>query len=224
MNRTRKDIFLNLLRASFGLCFCAFGTYMTLQANIGVAPYDVLHVGLSRSFGFSYGTASILVSLMVLVIDLLMREKIGLGMLLDSFLVGKVIDLFYWLNVIPPLENSYPVSVVMMLAGLFLQGIGQSIYMRSALGCGPRDTLFVGLAKRARNVPIAIINNVVLITVTVVGYLLGGPPGIGTIICALCSGPLIQFAFHLSHFDPRTVEHQDILTSMKILIHGSAEA
>ena len=221
MNQTRKDIIVNILKACAGLFFCAFGTFMTLRANIGVAPYDVLHVGLSRVFGMSYGNASILVSLTVLIIDILLKEKIGIGMVLDAFLVGKYIDFFYHVDLIPVQEGKPVLSVVMILVGLFLQGSGQTVYMRSALGCGPRDTMFVGLSRRLNRIPIGAVNSGILVTVTVVGYFLGGPLGIGTILCAVCSGPLVQFAYHVFRFDPKVIRHQDILTSMKVLIRGS---
>lgn len=220
MNSNAKDILRNSLLAAFGLVMFGFGVYLTIQANIGAAPWDAFNLGLSKTFGISYGTASISVSFVIVIIDIILRERIGIGMFLDAVLVGKAVDLFNYLGLVPYQKNIF-CAVPLMLVGLVIMGFAQYIYMKAALGCGPRDSLLVGLKRRTRRVPIGAISIIMLATVTLIAYFLGGPIGIGTLICALLIGPIMQLDFRIVRFDPTLIEHQDIVSSFKILFgHG----
>lgn len=214
-NQNVKSIFINALVASVGLFAFGFGLYLTMQANIGVGPWDVFTIGLAQTLGISYGTASIAISLVLLVVDLALKEPIGFGMLLDAFIVGKTVDLFNWLGLIPTME-SLAAGLALMLPGLVIMGFSQFLYMRAALGCGPKDTLFIALKKRLPKVPIGLISIAELAIVTVVGYYLGGPLGIGTLVCAFCTGPIMQFDFWLVRFVPEKVLHQDIPGTLRV--------
>ena len=103
-----------------------------------------------------------------------------------------------------------------MLAGLFVLAYTQYTYMMASLGCGPRDTLLVGLAKRLKKLPIAVVSIGLLGTATLTGWLLGGPVGIGTIICAFCIGPVMQFAFRTVRFDATEIRHQRLKDSIRV--------
>ena len=219
MNQTGKDILKHAVLAAAGLFLFAFGVYLTIQANIGVAPWDAFNLGLSATFGVTYGTASIIVSLLIVAIDLMLREQIGIGMLLDAILVGKFVDLLNWLDLVP-LQEKLPFSILVMTVGMFIMGFSQYLYMKAALGCGPRDTLLVGLKRRTAKIPIGIISVCLLAAVTLVGWLLGGPIGIGTLICAFLEGPIMQLDFRIVKFDPTGIAHQDIITSLRILLGG----
>lgn len=216
MNNTRKSILLNVLLASAGLFFFAFGVYLTIQANIGVAPWDAFNLGLVNTLGIKYGNANIAVSLIIVAVDILLKEKIGIGMLLDAVLVGKYVDLFNYFSIVPKQEKLW-LSLAVMAAGMFILGFAQAMYMKAALGCGPRDSMLVGLKRRTDRIPIGIISVAIMVTVTLIGWLLGGPIGIGTVICAALEGPIMQLDFRLVRFNPTGVEHQDIITSLKIL-------
>lgn len=216
MNQTPVDIMKNSLLAAFGLFCFGVGVYLTIQANIGVAPWDAFCIGLSRTLGILYGSASIIISLTIVVIDLLLKERIGIGMILDTLLVGKTVDLCNWLDLIPPFQNLFA-SILLMLAGLFVMGFSQYLYMKAALTCGPRDAMLVALGKRMPRVPLGVISIGILAVVLTIGWALGGPIGIGTVISALCMGPMMQLAFTLVKFDATKVEHQDLLQSAGIL-------
>jgi uncharacterized membrane protein YczE len=101
-------------------------------------------------------------------------------------------------------------------------GYTQLFYMRASLGCGPRDTLLVGLSKKIRKIPIGVVAIGLLSTATLTGYLLGGPVGLGTILCAVFQGPIMQFAFKTFSFDATTVKHQSISESIKVFAHRTA--
>ena len=102
-------------------------------------------------------------------------------------------------------------------APLIVRVIIEVAYMLAALGCGPRDTLLVGLAKRARRIPIGAVSIALLGSATLIGWLLGGPVGIGTLICAFAFGPIMQLAFRSVRFDATMVKHQRLRESLSIL-------
>ncbi len=215
-NKTPSAILRNIFCAAISLFINGFGIYLTIQANIGAAPWDVFSLGLSRTLGILYGTASVAVSVTILVIDLLLREPIGIAMVIDAVVVGKSVDLFNFLQTVPK-ASSLLLAIPMMILGLFIIAYTQYTYMRSALGCGPRDTLLVGLSKRFQRIPIGMISIALLTFVTVLGALLGGPVGIGTLICAFLSGPIMQFSFRTVHFDAAGIPHQHMTDSLRIL-------
>ena len=206
-----------MLLAALSLFVNGFGVYLTIHANIGAAPWDVFNLGLSKTLGTLYGNASVAVSFTILGIDILLREPIGLAMIVDSITVGKSVDLFNTLNIIPSPKNLAD-SILMMILGLFIVGYTQYTYMRSALGCGPRDTLLVGLNKRMKKLPIGAVSIALLSVVTLIGWLLGGQVGVGTLICAFLSGPIMQLAFRTVHFDATMILHQNILESFRVLL------
>ena len=105
------------LRAALGLLVCSIGSYCTIVADVGLAPWDALFMGVSEHLPVSYGTVSVTCGLIVVVVDLLMHEKIGVGMLLDAFMVGKVIDLLRYLDVLAQ-PTSYAMRVGLMLLGI----------------------------------------------------------------------------------------------------------
>jgi uncharacterized membrane protein YczE len=115
MNKTRLDILKNSLLAVAGLMTFAVGAYLIIQANIGVNPWDTFCIGLSQKLGILYGTASIIISFSVIALDILLREKIGLGTILDAIVVGKTVDLLNWLDIVPKQDNVI-IGVVMLLA------------------------------------------------------------------------------------------------------------
>ena len=217
INKTPKDVIKNSILAAFGLFIFGFGVYLTIQANLGAAPWDTFSLGLSKTLGIKYGTASISISFVIILIDILMKEKIGIGMFLDAIVVGKTVDFFNWLDLVKP-QTSLPICLVTIILGLAIMGFAQYIYMKAELGCGPRDTVAVGLKRRLEKVPIGVIVIGMLSVATCMGWILGGPIGIGTIICAALTGPLMQLAFRIVGFVPTAIEHQSIIDSFRILL------
>ena len=216
VNKNKRDIVFNSLIAIVSLFVNGFGIHLTMRAGIGASPWDVFNLGLSNTFGILYGTASISVSLSILMIDILLKEPIGIAMFIDAIVVGKSVDFFNFIDIIPTPGNIVG-SIFMMITGLFIMGYTQLFYMRSSLGCGPRDSLLIGLKKRLTKIPIGVVSIAILSTATFIGYLLGGPVGIGTIICALCAGPIMQLAFQSLKFEATTVRHQNLKESFKII-------
>lgn len=221
MNNTANDILKSAATAVAGLFVFASGVYLTIQANIGAAPWDAFSLGLSSTLGIKYGTASIIVSLIIVTIDIIMRERIGLGMLLDALLVGKFVDLLNFLELLPP-QTKTAASLAAMAVGLVIMGFGQYLHMKAGLGCGPRDCMLVGLKRRAKRIPIGVISVFILAAATLAGWLLGGPIGVGTLICAFLTGPIMQLDFRIMRFEPTEIEHQNIASSIRILFGRGA--
>ena len=221
-NRTAGSILFHMLLAAVSLFVNGFGVYLTIQANIGAGPWDVLNLGISRSLGILYGTASVAVSLLILGIDILLKEPIGIAMFIDAVVVGKAVDFFNWINAVPACQS--PVTgIPVMLAGLVIMAYTQYTYMIASLGCGPRDTLLVGLAKRVKKIPIGAVSVGLLSLATLTGWLLGGPVGIGTLISTFGAGLVMQLVYNLLKFEPRLIRHSDVIRTIRILFDKETE-
>lgn len=217
INNSFGSILYNMFVAAISLFVNGFGVYLTIHANIGAAPWDVFNLGISHTFNILYGNASITVSLIILTIDIIMKEPIGLAMFIDAVVVGKAVDFFNYIDVVP-VPNTIIGGIVMTFIGLVVIGYTQGTYMMASLGCGPRDTLLVGLKKRFSKIPIGVVSICLLSLVTLTGYLLGGPVGLGTIICAFCAGPIMQFAFQSIKFNAVGITHQSVMQSINIIL------
>lgn len=217
-NRTAGAIVLNMILAAVSLFVNGFGVYLTIQANLGAAPWDVLNLGVSHTFGILYGDASVSISLLILLIDILLKEPVGIAMLIDAIVVGKSVDFFNRIHAVAPASSIWS-GILMMLIGLVILAYTQYAYMMASLGCGPRDTLLVGLSRRLKKVPIGAVSIGLLSTATLIGWLLGGPVGIGTLICAFATGPIMQFAFQSVRFNATRIRHQRLRDSFRVLTH-----
>lgn len=221
-NSTPSAILLHVLQAIVSLFCNGFGIYLIIRADIGVSPWDVLSIGLSKTLGILYGNANVAVSFSILAMDVLMREPIGIAIFIDAIVVGKSVDFFQYLDLVPA-PKSVAVSILLLVLGMVEIGYTQYFYMRASLGCGPRDTLLVGLSKRMKKIPIGVVSVLVLAVVTLSGYLLGGPVGIGTLLCAFGLGPVMQFAFMTMHFDATAIRHQNLRQSLEVFLSRKGE-
>jgi uncharacterized membrane protein YczE len=159
-----------------------------LQSDLGLPPWDVLHQGLAEQFGLTVGVWSIIISFVVLLLWLPLRERYGIGTLLNAIIIGVVIDVAAL--VIPEPPNIW-LDALMLTAGILLIGLASGMYIGANLGPGPRDGLMTAIARRGPSIRVTRwgIEIVVLIT----GILLGGTFGVGTIAFALFIGPIVQF-------------------------------
>lgn len=172
---------------------------LAIRANLGTGTWAVLDVALSKITGWTPGTLTVLVGFVVLVSALVMREQIGWGTLANILSIGPWLDLA--LYIIPPVENNLPVQALMLFAGILLQGIATAIYIGVDAGAGPRDSLMLAIT-RTTGISYRMSRGLIEITVLVIGWLLGGPVGIGTAIHALLVGTSMQWAFRVFHVQP----------------------
>ena len=128
----KRGLLFRTAQAAAGLALFSFGVYLTIQANIGLAPWDCLSMGLSYHLPITYGTAAILISCVIVVIDLLLRERIGIGTLLDAAICGLSVDFFSALKLVPA-QSGLLSGIPLMVAGMFVMSFGQYVYMRACL-------------------------------------------------------------------------------------------
>lgn len=213
--QAKMQMIKEILKSAFGLFIFAIGVYLTIQANIGLAPWDCLSMGVSARVGYSYGIVHTAISILILVIDILLKEKIGYGTILDALLVGNYVDWIGYFKPVP-VSESVPVSCAMVIVGLFIMGYGQYFYMDAAQGCGPRDSLLIALGKRFPKTPIGVVQTVMVGIALLMGWLLGGPVGIGTVISVFGMGTALQIVCRIMHFEPRDVVHKNVLETNRI--------
>ena len=213
----RGKIILQWLQIAAGLLVFAFGVHMTIWANIGLAPWDCLGMGMSYHLPLNYGLSMTLMAVLILGIDLLMKEKIGFGTIIDALLTGNFVQMFNSLNPLP-MEHSLWLGTLIMLLGFVFMAFGMAIYMKSEQCCGPRDALLVGLGRRMPKIPIGIVEILLWGVVTLAGWLLGGPVGIGTLISTFGAGLVMQLVYSLIRFEPRTMKHRSVPEVMQILM------
>ena len=211
--------------ATAGLVVYSFGTYLQMQADIGLSPWNALNLGLSNHTALSYGSASIAISLAVVVLDLLLREPIGLGTLLDALVVGWSMDFFLWSGWVP-IPSSLPLRLLLLLAGLVVMCVGSFLYMRPGLSCGPRDAMLVALGRRLPRFSIGCINIALLAAVLAASVWMGVPPGVGTAITIFGTGAVMDLVFHCLRFEPRSVEHEGLAQTWRafLLARGAARS
>ena len=213
--QTKPQIIKEILKSALGLFIFSIGVYLTIQANIGLAPWDCLSMGVSAKVGYSYGIVHTVISIIILIIDILLKEKIGYGTILDALLVGNYVDWISYLKLVPVSDN-VAISCAMVIIGLLIMGYGQYFYMDAAQGCGPRDSLLIALGKRFPRTPIGVVQTFMVGIALLIGWLLGGPVGIGTIISVFGMGTALQLVCKIMHFEPRDVVHKNVLETNKI--------
>lgn len=197
------------LLASAGLLLFAFGFYLQLAANIGLSPWTALNQGLSLHLPITFGQASILVSVLIVAADLVMKETIGIGTILDALLVGWASDFFIAVDLVPVQEKFLP-GLGILVVGLVIACVGQWLYMLAALSCGPRDAFLVALGKRLHRLPIGRVNIILNLAVALVAFFLGGQIGLGTVIALFGTGIIMDAVFKIVRFEPRDVVHEGL--------------
>jgi len=181
--------------------FALFGTSIALmiRANLGTSPWVVLEVALAQITGLTPGTLSVIVGLLVLSGSLILRERIGWGTLSNILFIGPWEDLALYF--IPAVRGHLPVQMGMLLGAIFLMGVASAIYIGVDAGAGPRDSLMLAV-KRTSGWSLRRARGSIEVIVVLLGWLLGGPIGIGTVVFALLIGFSIQWGFRLFHVQP----------------------
>jgi uncharacterized membrane protein YczE len=178
-----------------GIALISLGTSLSVRARLGVAPWDVFHQGVSKRTGLSLGWVVVLVGFVVLLAWVPLRQRLGIGTIVNTVLVGTLIKVFLPHIGTPDLVA---VRVVMLLGAVGAFGIGGGLYIGAALGPGPRDGLMTAITARGHR--LWVVRTILELSVLAVGWLLGGNVGIGTALIAFSLGPVIHVAvrrFHL---------------------------
>jgi uncharacterized membrane protein YczE len=184
----RRTIGRRLFNLYLGLVLFGLSCAMIVASGLGLGPWDVFHQGLSEQIGISLGWVVIGVGLVVLLLWIPLRQRPGLGTVSNAIVIGLVIDAT--LNLLSQ-PGSMAGRVGLMLAGVIGNGIATGLYIGAGLGPGPRDGLMTGLAARGHS--IRVVRTAIELTVLVVGWLLGGTVGVGTVLYAVSIGPLAHY-------------------------------
>ncbi len=181
-----------LARCITGLAFFGFGITLFLRANLGLAPWDIFHKGLSKKLDISIGLVIVGVGLLLLLLWIPLRQRPGIGTILNALEIGFVVNLTKPLVGEP---DQLVMRTLMVIAGVLVIALGSALYIGAGLGSGPRDGLMLGLSKRSiagRQISIRLARTVIELTVMVAGLFLGGSIGVGTLIFMFGIGPLVQ--------------------------------
>ena len=177
-----------LVQLGLGLLLYGFSMAMMVEATLGLDPWDVLHAGLAEQSGWSFGTIVIAVGFAVLLLWIPLRQMPGLGTVANAVVIGVATDAS--LAVLAAPDGLAP-RLAMLLGGVVLNGLAGALYIGSQLGPGPRDGLMTGLVRRT-GLSVRLVRTTLEIVVLAVGWLLGGPVGLGTVVYALAIGPLVH--------------------------------
>jgi uncharacterized membrane protein YczE len=196
------NLAVRLLQLAAGLALFAAGCWLALQAGLGVQPWDVLHVGIARWLDVQVGTANVAVGLVLLAIGIPLGQRPGVGTLLNMLIVGLVLNALLgqrWLDGVPagPLAG----QLTVLFAGVLTAGMGSALYIGAHIGIGPRDGLMVAAHRRWR-VSVRLARFVLEGSALVLGVLLGGPVGPGTVVFAAAIGPVVQATFAVLRMRP----------------------
>ena len=181
-----------LLFLIFGLFLFGIGETLLLATGAGVSPWTVLAEGMSIYFSFSIGWSTFWMSLAVLLLWIPLKQKPGIGTILNVIIIALVFD--YTLPYLPNPEN-YGFKVLQVIIGVLITGLGSGFYLISNLGPGPRDGLMTGV-QRITGKPIALVRSTIEVIVVFFGWKLGGTVGLGTIIFALGIGPAVAVGIY----------------------------
>ena len=236
----RVKIIREWLRIFLGLLVFSLGVHLTIFANIGLAPWDCLGMGISYHTPLQYGTALNVVGICVILADVFLREKIGLSTIQDVLLSGWIIDLWTflfrrigvadvllgssgnanaaggfaaWFTDLPD-AGTIALRIGLFVAGILIFCLGQLMVQSMAMGAGPRDTLVLGLGRKVPKVPIGAVTWGMLALVFAIGLLLGGPVGLGTIGAVFGMSLGQQLMCRIFHFEPRAVRHENAIETL----------
>ena len=188
-----KPKFSTLFFLCFGLSLFGLGEGLLIVSFTGASPWSVLAQGISLNVNLSIGTITLLISIVVLLLWIPLRQKPGMGTILNALIIAIMIDLC--IKYVPTPSN-YIYQLILAVISVIMVGIGGGIYLVSNLGAGPRDGLMIGLQK-ITNFPIAVVRATLEISVVSIGWYLGGTVGVGTLLFAFGIGPCVALGLFL---------------------------
>jgi uncharacterized membrane protein YczE len=192
---------MRYVRLVIGLACFAMGMTLTLWAELGLSPWDVLHDGLELNTPLSFGTATIVVGTALVLVSLIGGVRPGPGTVANVLLIGVFVDLLLASGLGDGIGNEHiALRAATTLAGVVVIGLGSALYIGAELGAGPRDSLMVTIARKFK-IRVGIARAIVEGSALIVGILLGGRVGVGTILFAIGIGPAVDIAFRIFRMD-----------------------
>lgn len=212
----RWNTFLwDFIRIQIGFLLYGLAITLMIRGQLGTSAWAVLEVALADILNITIGTMTVVMGFVVLVSAVLMREQLGWGTLGNILSIGPWVDLC--MALVPNVDNNLLLQTAMLLVAILLMGLASAIYIGVDAGAGPRDSLMLAIHRKT-GVSIRTARAIIEITVVTIGWLLGGPAGVGTVVHAVLIGPAVQWGFRL--FKVQT--HQD-REEVQAGIEGGAE-
>ena len=205
----------------FSLCilslvFFSFSNFASVRAGAaGTNAWSTLSMGLSGKFGITFGTATLIISLVIIAVDLLGRGKLGFGSFFNALLVPVFSDFYLKVLDFIPVASSMAAGVIWTLAGQLILSFGTIFYMYPALGAGPRDTMMILIGKKMPGVPIGAVKFGIEMAALLVGFLMGAPLGVGTVLVLVLQASMFQFACKVMRYEPRSVNHESVFDTWR---------
>jgi uncharacterized membrane protein YczE len=172
-----------------GLTLYGISMALMLESGLGLTSWDVFHQGVSEATGLSIGAVVILTGIPLLLLWIPLRQRIGFGTIANLVVIGLVVD---GALAVLPRAGALPMRITDLVAGILLNGVATGLYIGARLGPGPRDGLMTGIVNRFPRLSIRLVRTGIELTVLLIGFLLGGTVGLGTIAYAVAIGPLVQ--------------------------------
>ncbi len=202
-----------------GLALYAFGNFLGVKAgSAGTNAWISLSLGVSGMSGMSFGTANLVISIFIILIDLLGKGKLGFGTILNATLISVFSDMFINIFSFIPDGTNPVLGAVVSLLGQTVISFATVLYMLPALGAGPRDTLMVIIGKNFPKAPIGAVKLCIELAVLLIGVLLGAPLGLGTVLVLVLQASIFQLVCRICRFEPRSVVQEDIIDTVKRIV------
>jgi uncharacterized protein len=190
------------VRLFAGLWLFAAGVVLGLRSGLGVSPWDVLHDGIRQVTPLSFGTATVLVGVVLVAVALAAGIRPGPGTLANMLAIGLFADAMLATGIAGDLDAApLPLRLLAVAGGVGLVALGTALYIGAGLGSGPRDSLMLALSART-GVRVGVVRALIEGSVLVVGWLLGGAAGVGTVLYAFGIGPAVELGFRLLRVEP----------------------
>ena len=210
-----KTFPLDFLRIQIGFLLYGLAITLMIRGKLGTSAWAVLEVALANKLHITVGTMTVIMGFIVLISAVLMREQMGWGTLGNILSIGPWVDLC--MSVVPEVNNNLLLQIVMLLTAIIIMGLASAIYIGVDAGAGPRDSLMLAIHRKT-GVSIRVARAIIEVTVVTIGWLLGGPAGIGTLVHAVLIGPSVQWGFKLFKVQPHK-ENEEVQAG----IEGGAE-
>jgi uncharacterized membrane protein YczE len=202
-----KTFWRDLVVIQVGFALFGISIALLIRANLGTSPWVMLEVALAQITGLTPGTLSVIIGFVVLVAALSFREQVGWGTLGNMLIIGPWEDV--GLNLIPPVTGNLPVQTLMLLGSILGIGMASAIYIGVDAGAGPRDSLMLAV-KRVYGWSLRRARGTIEVILVLLGWLLGGPIGLGTLVFALLIGPSVQACFKLLKVETHPVVEKTV--------------
>jgi uncharacterized membrane protein YczE len=210
-----KTFPLDFLRIQSGFLLYGLAITLMIRGKLGTSAWAVLEVALADKLKITVGTMTVIMGFVVLISAVLMREQMGWGTLGNILSIGPWVDL--WMSLVPEVNNNLLLQIGMLLTAIIIMGLASAIYIGVDAGAGPRDSLMLAIHRKT-GVSIRTARAIIEVTVVTIGWFLGGPAGIGTVVHAVLIGPAVQWGFKLFNVRPHK-ESEEVQAG----IEGGAE-